>query len=91
MEWTQDEAIAFEAAKECIGQWIAIHTSMIAEESLKAIPDTSQLITLRAKRSKLAQERAALHVSDHADIARIRASYGAMIRAWREEQHKVAA
>jgi len=84
MHWTQDEAIAFEAAKECIGHWMAIHTGMIADESGKATPDAAIITRLRAKRSALAQERAGLHIDNQADIARIRADYGATIRAWRD-------
>lgn len=84
MHWTQDEAIAFEAAKECIGHWIAIHTGLIADESGKSAPDAEIITRLRARRSALAQERAALHLTDQTGIARIRAGYGANIRAWRD-------
>jgi hypothetical protein len=84
MHWTQDQAIAFEAAKECIGHWMAIHTGLIADESGKSAPDAAIITRLRARRSALAQERAGLRLTDAAGIARIRADYGANIRAWRD-------
>lgn len=82
-EWTQEEAIAYECAGECITDMMAIYSGQIDDENRKEKPDADRLATLRAERSKLAQERAALHVHDHADIARIRAEYGAIIRARR--------
>lgn len=90
-KWTQDQAIAFECAREVITDMMAICTGRIAEEAAKEAPDTDRLAALRADRSKLAQERGALHVADHADVARIRAEYGAIVRAWRAEHHAIAA
>lgn len=85
-KWTQDEAIAFECACEVITDMMAIQTGQITEEANKAEPDADRLASLRAERSRLAQERAALHVDDLAAVARIRTKYGAIIRAWRERR-----
>lgn len=90
-QWTQDEAIAFECAREVITDMMAIQTGQMAEEGSKAAPDGDRLANLRAERSRLAQERAALHVDDLAAVARIRTEYGAIVRAWREEHHAIAA
>lgn len=83
MQWTQDEAIAFECAREVITDMMAIQTSRIAEEGSKAVPNADRLASLRTKRSRLAQERAALHVDNLAAVARIRSEYGTIVRAWR--------
>lgn len=91
MEWTQDEAIAFECAREVITDMMAICTGRIADESGRGNAATDSLAALRAERSRLAQERAALHVTDHDAIARIRKDYGAIVRAWRSEHHAIAA
>lgn len=91
MEWTQDEAIAFECAREVITDMMAIFTSRISDEFSKTTLDADRLAQLRAERSKLFRERAALHVADQSDIARIRSDYGAIVRAWRKEQQAVAA
>lgn len=91
MEWTQDEAIAFECAREVITDMMAICTGQISDESSKATPDADRMAKLRAERSKLSQERAALHIADQLDIARIRTNYGAIVRAWREDHRAVVA
>jgi hypothetical protein len=57
-QWTQNQAIAFECAREVITDMMAICTGRISEEAAKETPDTDRLATLRADRSKLAQERA---------------------------------
>ena len=67
------------------------HSGQIAEESGKHAPDAARLAVLRAERSRLAQERAGLHVGDHSDVARVRAEYGAMVRAWRAGHQAVDA
>lgn len=90
-KWTQDQAVAFECAREVITDMMAIQTGLIAFESDKVNPDLAYVEALRTKRSKLAMERSDLHVNDDAEIIRIRAEYGAIVRAWREEHHVIAA
>lgn len=82
-KWTQSEAIAFECAREVITDLHAILTGQIVEECSKPQPDAERLISLSAERSRLFQERAGLRVKDHAEIARVRAEYGALVRASR--------
>lgn len=84
-KWTQDEAIAFECACEAITHLQAILTGQIDEERRKGCPDTERIESLRAERLRLSQERANLHVKDHENVARVRAEYGARVRAWRAE------
>lgn len=90
-KWTQEEAVAFECAREVITDLMAIQTGQIAEEARKPQPDAARLASLRAERSRLAQERAGLHVGDRAAVARIRAEYGAAVRAWRADHGALAA
>lgn len=90
-QWTQDEAIAFECAREVITDMMAIQTGQMAEEGRKAAPDIDSLASLRAERSRLFQEREALHIDNPAGIARIRAEYGAFVRAWRGERRATSA
>lgn len=82
--WTQDEAIAFECAREAIGHHIAIYSARIADEAAKPCPDVALIEQLWAERASLHQERAGLHVGDHAAIEQARAVHGAAVRAWRE-------
>lgn len=60
-------------------------TGEIAEESRKEQPDAQKLERLHAESSRLFRERANLHVKDHENVARVRAEYGARVRAWRAE------
>lgn len=86
-QWTQDEAIAFECACEVITHMIAIQSRQIYEETNKGEPDVFRVAELRAERSRLAQERLALHVDNHDGVARVCSEYGAIIRARREKRH----
>ena len=52
-QWTQDEAIAFECAREVIADMMAIQTGQIADEGNKAAPDAGRLASLRPERSQL--------------------------------------
>lgn len=83
--WTQDESIAFECAREAITDLRSIIMGEIYEENSKEHPDTGRLAELNAERSRLFRERAELHVHDHAAVARVRAEYGARVRAWRAD------
>jgi hypothetical protein len=78
--WTQEEAIYFEAAKECIGHWIAIHSEQISIESAKDSPDFDLLQNLRRERFRLCDERRDMPFDDPKKIELIRQCYGVLIR-----------
>lgn len=91
-KWTQDEAIAFECARECITDVMAICSAELADEKTSASPNAARIATLEAELSRLARERATLHGSQTAEIARIRATYGKLIRDHRAgHKHPMAA
>jgi len=81
-KWTQDEAIAFECAREAITHLRAILTSEIYDESKKTNPDKNRMDNLYKERSKLFLERENLHVEDQEKIKNIRQEYGLRIRNW---------
>ena len=81
-KWTQDQAIAYECACELIGHLIAIKSEQIEQELQATNQNHERIETLRRERSALHQERNALYVTDDAAIARIRAEYGAEVRAY---------
>jgi len=89
-KWTQTEAVDFECAREVITDLQAILSGLIYDESSKEHPDAERLATLEAERSRLFHERAGLHVKDHDAVARVRAEYGARVRAWRADRQAVA-
>ncbi|MDR2031386.1 MAG: hypothetical protein LBP86_03810 [Azoarcus sp.] len=85
-KWTQSEAIDFECAREVITDLRAILTGQITEEKTKPQPDAARLERLYTERSRLFRERAGLHVRDHAEVARVQAKYGPLVRSWRAGQ-----
>lgn len=78
----QGSAVAFECARECISDMMAIYTGRIAEEEAKPQPDRRQIDVMRAERSRLARERADLRLHDSAHVARIMDEYCLAVRAW---------
>ena len=70
---------------------IAILTDEIYNGVGGVLPSVDRLAVLDAERSRLFQERKALHLHDHAEIARLRAEYGAIVREHRAVRHAVAA
>jgi len=84
-KWTQDEAIAFECAREAITHLRAILTSEIHDESKKTQPDNKKINALCEERSKLFREREDLHVEDQEKIKNIRYEYGLRIKNWKNK------
>ncbi|GAB0120034.1 hypothetical protein [Acidisoma sp. 7E03] len=89
--WTQDEAVAFEVARETISHLMSICTSEIAEEERRAEPDKVIIARLEARFTALHQERARLRLTDHAEVARVTDEYGVQVRAWNRRQDMLAA
>lgn len=87
--WTQEEAIAFESARECITDLAGIYTGLIEEAKSRPFVSQAEIDALRAKRSELVHERAQLHLQDTERVANIRRVYGAKIREFRAaESHQ---
>ncbi|MDR3054142.1 MAG: hypothetical protein LBU53_01890 [Zoogloeaceae bacterium] len=89
--WNQAESIAYECAREAIGERMSIITEQIADEKARTQPDLANINRLRTERAKFAEKRANLHVGDHAEINRVRTEDGAYIRAWRFKHQAIAA
>ena len=75
--YTQDEAIAYECACECITHLRAIYTAELYHDK----PSPERRAALELEQSRLYEERRTLRVKDHDKIARIRSEYGALCRA----------
>lgn len=80
-KWTQEQAIAYECARELIGHLIAIKSEQIERERCKPTLDQERIEALCRERTVLDQERQELHVTDDTAVARIRKDYGTTIRA----------
>lgn len=81
--WTQEQAIAFESARECITDLAGIYTGLIEDTRRQAFPDEVRIQSLRARRSALTQERAELRFKDGERIAEVRQGYGEQIKVFR--------
>jgi len=84
MRWTQDEAIAFECAREAINHVIAIYSSEIYNEEKKETPDNELLETLNSELFQLTKELKALRLADNKNIAETRKKYSAIVKNKRE-------
>lgn len=80
LRWTQEEAIAFQAARDCITHLLAIKLARLTELESLAGPVTVEQEVLAAEIHRLSDERRDLRLTDHGDIARIRNDFGAMVR-----------
>ena len=61
--WSQDEAIAFEAARECLGDMMAICSAAIHEVKCTSQADPQRLANLEAELAALAAEKKALLIN----------------------------
>lgn len=77
--WTQADAIAFEAARECLTDVMAIISAELAAPGLT----TEREGLLSAELKRLHEERAALAVGDRERVAAIRSAYGRQVREFR--------
>lgn len=82
-KWSQDEAVAFECARECIVDLMGICSAELAdlEGAADVCADHGERIERRL--ADLAAELRRLHVTDTASIERIRLDYGQEVRAYR--------
>jgi hypothetical protein len=71
-KWTQDEAINYECARECITDLMGIFSTAIDDEETSSSPDQSKIDDMLKSRTSLAHERMALRLEDHDRIAEIR-------------------
>lgn len=91
-QWTQEDALNFEAARECITAYMAIFSAEIYAENSLPKPDATKLADLNSHRDRLFDERKELRLTDYAEIERIRSEYGSAVKASREAYRaKVAA
>jgi len=90
-QWTQEEAIDYECAREAITHARSIYYSQIYKEEAKPQPDMALLAELRTEAGRLFEERRSLRVKNQAENVRVQEKYGAFVRAWNAKQEAVAA
>ena len=79
-QWSQDDCVNYESARELIGLMMAYRSEWISRERLRPQPDLALVASWTAERSAYAAELRGLDVGDRDNIARIRRDYGAEAR-----------
>jgi hypothetical protein len=79
-KWTQEQAVAFECAREGLTDMMGTYSAKIAEEEGKPDPDRAALTGLENELARLAFERSELTITNDERLATVRRQYGALIR-----------
>lgn len=79
--WTQDQAIAYEAALEAINDVIAGYSEQIAHEDARAMPDASRIAWLDMRIDQATDVMHSLNVTDTENVQQVLSEYSAMVRA----------
>lgn len=78
-QWTQDEAVAYECARDCITHLISCYVAL-ADAAERRGNNKAELQAYEEKIESLALERKELTVKDTESIRRIRNEYGELIQ-----------
>ena len=80
--WTQDEAIAYECAKETLGYMRSICTTLMDEEKKRTKPNDQYIKELKKKYDDLWGEQERLRLKDSEHIKKINVEYGKAIKIY---------
>jgi hypothetical protein len=78
-KWTQDQAVAYECARDCITHLMSCYSALI-EDGLRRDIAPLELDAYEREIKRLAQERQELRVHDDVAIERIRKEYGQLVK-----------
>ncbi|WP_206379299.1 hypothetical protein [Sphingobium yanoikuyae] len=78
--WTQDQAIAYEAALEAINDVIAGYSEQINFESQRTIPDQARIDWLELRTTQARRVAQSFAVTDDATVAQALMEYSAIVR-----------
>ena len=79
-EWTQEQAVQYEVAREAITALIAFRSQWVFDEEGRPSPDHVAIERWNAESAALAAELKGLDVRDHERVARICREYGPEIQ-----------
>lgn len=81
--WTQDQAIAYEAARDCIREVVAIYLSDLDQLERQANSDFDQIGVLKRSVEICWHWANELSVTDDEQVALARREFGKVIEQWR--------
>jgi hypothetical protein len=79
--WTQDQAIAYEAARDAINDVIAGYSEQIALEEQRLTPNIARIAWLEMRTSQAIATRGALNIEDTESLRQTLLEYSAIVRA----------
>ncbi|GAA5056546.1 MULTISPECIES: hypothetical protein [Alphaproteobacteria] len=79
--WTQDQAIAYEAALEAINDVIAGYSEQIWLEEKSPAPNAARIAWLEMRTDQATAVMHSLNVTDSANVQQVLLEYSAMVRA----------
>ncbi|WP_323809480.1 hypothetical protein [Sphingobium baderi] len=85
--WTQDQAIAYEAALEAINDVIAGYSEQIAVEVSDGAPDAKRIAWLEMRTTQAREVAESLDVTEDATVAQALMEYSAIVVARDRCQH----
>ena len=84
-QWTQDQAVAFECARECIVELMVICSAELGDLDGQVDVCADRVNRQERRLADLAAELRQLHLADTDNIERIRRDYGRQVREYRSE------
>lgn len=79
--WTQDQAIAYEAALEAINDVIAGYSEQIALEEQSGAPNAARIAWLEMRTDQATAIMESLNVTDTENVRQVLSEYSAIVRA----------
>lgn len=79
--WTQDQAIAYEAALEAINDVIAGYSEQIALEQQSGAPNAARIAWLEMRTDQATAIMESLNVTDTENVRQVLSEYSAIVRA----------
>lgn len=80
-KWTQDQAIAYEAALEAINDVIAGYSEQIAREQDSQVPNAARVAWLEMRTDQAGAIMHSLYVSDDENVRQTLMEFSAIVRA----------
>jgi beta-lactamase class D len=79
-EWTQDDCVNFESAREILSGLIGFRTKWIRAERDKIQPKTTDIAKWKKEKATFIEERRSLNVLQQENVSRIQRVYGTELK-----------
>ncbi|MDR0716696.1 MAG: hypothetical protein LBF50_04680 [Azoarcus sp.] len=90
-EWSYEDTLNYECAREAISHMVSIYSSIIHTEEKKPHPDKKILALLHTGISHLSDEVRNLRMDNRAEVARVRSQYCKIIHEYESREEEIEA